>query len=109
MSACWYRAGLVALLFAGFALFDAPLTPKFHICGFLWLTGLPCPLCGMTRALCFLFKGHFSQAIQLHALSPVAALTLAALGTGRSIPASLWRLLGASFVIYGTCRMLLAL
>ncbi len=108
MSGFWYRAGLVTLLFAGFALYDAPVEPKFHLCGFLWLTGLPCPLCGMTRALCCLFKGQFYQAIQLHALSPVAAVTLAALGVRQTLPAWSWKLLGATFVIYGTGRMLLA-
>ena len=108
MSGVWYRAGLVTLLFAGFALIDAPVEPKFHCCAFLWLTGLPCPLCGMTRALCFLFKGHFYQAIQLHALSPVAAVTLAALGAGQTLPRWAWKLLCATFVIYGAGRMLLA-
>lgn len=106
----WYwRAGLVAMLFAGFALYDAPVEPKFHLCGFLWLTGLPCPFCGMTRALCFLMKGQFAQAIQLHALSPLAAVTLAALGVRQSLPAWSWKLLGATFFIYGAGRMLLAL
>ena len=104
----WIRAGLVTLLFTGFALYDAPVEPKFHICGFLWLTGLPCPLCGMTRALCFLLKGQFHQAIQLHALSPVAAVTLAALGLNVTLPTWSWKLLGATFVIYGAGRMLMA-
>jgi Protein of unknown function (DUF2752) len=105
----WYwRAGLVTLLFAGFALYDAPVEPKFHVCGFLWLTGLPCPFCGMTRALCFLMKGQFSQAIQLHALSPVAAVTLAVLGVRQTLPAWSWKVLGATFLIYGASRVLFA-
>jgi len=106
----WYwRAGLVAMLFAGFALYDAPVEPKFHLCGFLWLTGLPCPLCGMTRALCFLMKGQFSLAIQLHALSPLAAVALVALGVRQSHPGWSWKLLGATFLVYGAGRMLMAL
>ena len=106
MSGVWYRAGLVTLLFAGLALYDAPVEPKFHLCGFLWLTGLPCPLCGMTRALCFLFKGQFSQAIQLHALSPVAVLTLAALGVRRELPQWSWLALSSIFLVYGVGRWL---
>ena len=62
----------------------------------------------MTRALCFLFKGKFYQAIQLHALSPVAAVTLVALGAGQTLPARWWKLHGATFVIYGTGGELLA-
>ena len=105
----WYwRAGLVSLLFIGFALYDAPVEPKFHLCGFLWLTGLPCPFCGMTRALCVLMKGQFIQAIQLHALSPMAAVTLAALGVRQTLPGWTWKVLGATFTIYGAGRMLLA-
>ena len=105
----WYwRAGLVTLLFTGFALYDAPVEPKFHMCGFLWLTGFPCPLCGMTRALCFLMKGQFYQAIQLHALSPVAAVTVAVLGIRQTLPVWSWKVLGGSFLIYGVSRLLLA-
>ena len=105
----WYwRAGLMSLLFASFALYDAPLEPKFHLCGFLWLTGLDCPLCGMTRALCFLMKGQFSQAIQLHALSPLAAVTLAWLGVRSELPEWGWKALGVIFLIYGAGRMFLA-
>lgn len=104
----YWRAGLMALLFTGFALYDAPVEPKFHLCGFLWLTGRPCPLCGMTRALCFLMKGEFSQAIQLHALSPLAAAALAGLGFRQSLPGWSWKVLGALFVIYGASRMMFA-
>jgi hypothetical protein len=106
MRRSWYSVGLVGLLFAGFALIDAPVEPKFHLCGFLWLTGLPCPLCGMTRALCFLFKGQFYQAIQLHALSPVAAVTLAVLGVRRKLPQRSWLTLSSIFLVYGVGRWL---
>ncbi len=105
----WYwRAGVVIALFTTLALYDAPLEPKFRLCGFLWLTGLPCPFCGMTRALCFLLKGHFSQAIQLHALSPLAAFTIAALGVRQTLPGWWWKLLGAAFVIFGFIRIVMA-
>ena len=50
--------------------------PDISVCGFLWLTGLECPLCGMTRAIAALLHGEWSQAIRLHALSPAALLIL---------------------------------
>jgi len=40
------------------------------VCPFRWLTGLPCLLCGMTRALCALGHGQFRRAVELHAFSP---------------------------------------
>ena len=104
----YWRAGLVTMLFAGFALYDAPVEPAFHLCGFLWLTGLPCPLCGLTRSLCFLMKGEFYQAIQLHALGPLAAVILAVLGVRQTLPGWSWKVLGTLFVIYGAGRMVFA-
>ena len=40
------------------------------VCGFHYLTGHPCPLCGLTRALFLLAKGDCINAIHLNALSP---------------------------------------
>lgn len=48
--------------------------PDVQVCGFRWLTGLPCPLCGMTRALASLLHGEWREAIALHALSPLALI-----------------------------------
>ena len=73
-------------LFTTLALYDVQLERKLRLRGFLWLTGLPCPFCCMTRALCFLLKGHFPQAIQLHTLRPPAALTIASLGVRQTLP-----------------------
>ena len=41
------------------------------LCPLRWLTGLPCMLCGMTRALSALGHGHFRRAVELHAISPL--------------------------------------
>ena len=35
-------------------------------CPIRWLTGIPCPGCGMTRALCALLKLDFSGAFYFH-------------------------------------------
>ena len=45
--------------------------PAFRACPFHWLTGKPCPLCGLTRGLCALAKGHWSQAIHFNTLTPL--------------------------------------
>jgi len=52
------------------------------VCAFLWLTGRPCPLCGMTRALACLTKGEWVRAIQFNLLSPlVFGILLATIGS----------------------------
>jgi len=44
-----------------------------------WLTGIPCPLCGMTRAMIQLAHGRFVEAIQFH---PAVVLVFPALLAG---------------------------
>ena len=66
-------------LLGGLAFSPVPLNATFSVCGFRWLTGVPCPLCGMTRALSLLLKGQWELAWRLHSLSPVVlSLLLAA-------------------------------
>lgn len=52
------------------------LQPQTSLCGFLWLTGQPCPFCGITRALVCLLKGDFALALNFHPLSPLALAAL---------------------------------
>lgn len=71
---------VAALVF--FRTFRPPAEPLLE-CGFHWLTALPCPLCGLTRALCALAQGEWWNAVELHALSPlVFALLLGIAFTG---------------------------
>src|SRR5262245_9921000 len=48
-------------------------------CWFHWLTGIPCPSCGLTTSFAFLAKGDVWNGIRVHPLGPVLFL-LAALG-----------------------------
>ncbi len=50
----WGSIGLLAFLTARFVPFS--LFPKLP-CTFHWLTGYPCPSCGMTRS--FIYMSHF--------------------------------------------------
>ena len=64
--------GLLGLLLVG-----ALLVLDKSVCPTAMLLGLPCPGCGMTRALLLLLTGNGTGALQLHPLSPaVAALGL---------------------------------
>jgi hypothetical protein len=46
------------------------------VCGFHYLTGHRCPLCGLTRGLFLLAKGDWMNAVHLNALSPVVFVLL---------------------------------
>jgi hypothetical protein len=99
---CWRAAALAAL--AAVLWFFTP--PEMPLCGFRWLTGRPCPLCGLTRALFALAKGHAGEALCLHPLSPLAAVLLAALIWNRPIRARWWTSSAALFGVYGVWRIL---
>jgi hypothetical protein len=49
-------------------------------CLFRWLTGLPCPACGMTTALAQMARGEVLAALRAHALGPIAYLLTWLLG-----------------------------
>lgn len=74
----WWQVSVTGLLLAFFGLYAVPAHPKFSVCGFLWLTGRPCPLCGMTRAISALAHGQWLDGLRFNALSPVILLILCA-------------------------------
>lgn len=99
------RLGAAGLLLATLRELSPPAEPALRLCGFYWMTGRPCPLCGLTRALCALAKGNVADALHFHALSPLMLAML--LGLCRRGPACnrLWRGGLAAFAIYGASRM----
>jgi hypothetical protein len=60
-----------AVLFAALVYFCLAEPANWLLCPFRRLTTLPCPLCGMTHALCAIGHGQFRRAVQLNAVSPV--------------------------------------
>ena len=70
-----------------------PLVPQISLCGFLWLTGRPCPFCGLTRALAWLLRGDLALALSLHPLSPLALSGLLIVFLGRPLR-SVWERAG---------------
>ena len=106
-SALYLAAGKLSAAAALFALFwwlSPPNAPSFHLCPFYWLTARPCPLCGITRAFCALAKGHWAQAIHLHALSPLAFVMLFSLFWKFRWRAPLWTWGLAAIGTYGVWR-----
>jgi hypothetical protein len=75
------------------------------LCPFLYLTKLPCPFCGMTRALCALAKGEWAAATGLHPLSPLALAVIVALLAGWRMPPRVLAALGVVFFSFGILRV----
>ena len=102
------RAAAAALVFFCLWRFDVPHAPAVRLCGFYWLTGRPCPLCGLTRAMFQLAKGHWAQAVQLNALSPLAFMMLFTLFWNHPVRQRLWSSGVVAFAGYGVWRILFA-
>jgi hypothetical protein len=98
-------AGAVTLLLLLWAV-PVPLEPRLQICGFHWLTGQLCPLCGLTRALFALAKGHWHDAIALNALSPVGFVMIFGGFWKEPVRGRLWRAGMLAFALYGIWRLI---
>jgi hypothetical protein len=78
-------------------------------CGFLVVTGLPCPTCGMTTAFAHAVRGQFGSAFRAQPAGLVLALlaiagvplALAALIRGRWLDFPLWRV--PAWLIFTVC------
>jgi hypothetical protein len=101
------RMAAAAAMFAALWCFTPSADPSVRLCGFHWLTGMDCPLCGLTRGLFELAKGHWSQAIHFNALSPLGFTMLFALVFNAPWLARLWTFGAAAFAIYGILRLVL--
>ena len=99
------RSVAAVALFAALCYFSVPGDPRVRLCGFYWLTGRPCPLCGLTRALFALAKGHWREAVHFNALSPLAFVMLFALFRNGKMREWLWKGGVAAFAVYGAFRI----
>jgi hypothetical protein len=95
-------AAVLALLVS----FTPPGEPRIRLCGFYWLTGRPCPLCGLTRSLFALCQGHLVEALHFHALSPLGLIMLLSLFWETPLRSRLWTVGIAAFFCYGVGRLL---
>ncbi len=54
--------------------------PLFHS------TGIPCPGCGLTRAVMLLMRGQFQEAMHFHVFAPVVLIAIVALFVAALLP-----------------------
>ncbi|HEY1497587.1 MAG TPA: DUF2752 domain-containing protein [Candidatus Solibacter sp.] len=95
----------LAALLAAFAVLYFFTPPDLPVCAFRWLTGRPCPLCGLTHAVFALAKGRIGEAIRLHPLSPLAIVMLAGTFWSARRMARFWGPCLAAFGLYGLWRI----
>ena len=100
------RAAFTASLLAVLILLPLPPEPWVRLCGFHWLTGHDCPLCGLTRGVFALAKGQWSEALHWNALSPLGLTMLLSLFCDHPLRARLWTVGIAAFGLYGVWRIL---
>jgi len=82
-----------------------PAEPHVRLCGFYWLTGHPCALCGLTRGVFALAKGHFSEAIRFNALAPLGFTMIFSLFWNGTMTKQIWTVGVGAFALYGLCRI----
>jgi hypothetical protein len=55
-------------------------------CPLLNAFGVPCPGCGLTRAIALLFKGDWRASMTMHAFAPFFLIGLVVIGLGAVLP-----------------------
>ena len=58
-------------------------------CAFRAATGVPCPGCGLSRAMVALLRGEWRAALAFHAFAPLGAFCALVLAIGALLPAPL--------------------
>jgi hypothetical protein len=99
------KAIAAAGIFAVLLIFTPPAEPHYRLCGFHWLTGHQCALCGLTRGIFALAKGHFMEAERFNVLAPLGFAMVFALFWSSKITGRIWTAGVAAFAIYGVCRL----
>jgi hypothetical protein len=92
-------------LLAALWFFTVPDRPVFQLCGFHWLTGRPCPFCGLTRAMFALAKGQWAGALRFNGLSPLGFAMLCSLLWSGPVRNRLWTAGLSAFAVYGIVRV----
>jgi hypothetical protein len=90
---CWLFATVCgALLLVEMRQHGSPAPNAISFCLFRRVAGIPCPLCGMSRACFALARGDWREMFRLHPLAPLLALECGAVWLASGAWAAGWRL-----------------
>lgn len=78
--------GTVLLSAAGLQLGTFVLDMPTWPCPLLHVTGVPCPGCGLTRAIVALLKGDWQTSLTLHAYAPIFVLAIFLIACATLLP-----------------------
>ncbi|MBM3890122.1 MAG: DUF2752 domain-containing protein [Verrucomicrobia bacterium] len=84
----WLGGATAVLLLLASAVFTPASLPPVPLCLMYRFTGLPCPGCGLTRAVCCISHGEFAQA---WAFNPFGYVLFAGLIALAARPLIAWR------------------
>jgi hypothetical protein len=70
------EAGVLALGLIGALLANPDRPLPVEVCAFKYLTGLPCPTCGLTRAVCHALRGDWISSLTYHPAGILVAAIL---------------------------------
>jgi hypothetical protein len=59
------------------------------VCPIFHITGIPCPGCGLSRAVILLLRGDLKGSLRYHAFAPIFLLTVVALILATVLPGSI--------------------
>jgi hypothetical protein len=90
---CWLLASVCgALLILEMRRHGAPPQNAISFCLFRRVAGIPCPLCGLSRACFALARGDWREMFRLHPLAPFLALECSSVWLASGAWAAGWRL-----------------
>jgi len=84
-------AAVIGVLLAGGALVDPNRPLPVDLCLFKHLTGMPCPTCGLTRAVCHALQGDLMTSLSFHPAGIIALSIVLAWGIVAAVEAGLGR------------------
>jgi Protein of unknown function (DUF2752) len=90
---CWLLATVCgALLLVAMRRHGPPAPNAVSFCLFRRMAGIPCPLCGLSRASFALARGAWREMFRMHPLAPLLALECGAVWLASGAWAAGWRL-----------------